>query len=197
MKISGRVAALMVGSALAGGSVAIAGSALASIPDSNGVIHGCVSKGTGLTRIIDTAKSGAVGSCIASGPLAETPVSWSQTGPSGPQGTPGMPGAPGPQGLSGPIAVTVLESGQPGQPFVPAPADSVQQITLTCPSGTVPIAANWFVSQNGDAGSHPEITLNASGPTLGDSSWTIVVKNSGASEEPLGEHLLCVAGTVG
>jgi hypothetical protein len=92
--------------------------------------------------------------------------------------------------------VTAVESGQSGQPFVTAYANSVQQITLTCPSGTVPMAANWFVNGNGDAGSHPEITLNASGPTLGDTSWTIVVKNSSASDEPLGQHLLCVAGTV-
>jgi hypothetical protein len=57
---------------------------------------------------------------------------------------------------------------------------SINQITLDCPSGTVPMAANWFVNQNGDAGSHGDVSANASGPTIGDRAWTIVLKNSGA-----------------
>jgi hypothetical protein len=59
-------------------------------------------------------------------------------------------------------------------------AGSINQITLECPSGTVPMAANWFVNQNGDAGSHGDVSANASGPTIGDRAWTIVLKNSGA-----------------
>jgi hypothetical protein len=81
-----RLAAIILGSAAAGGILAIGGTSLASIPDPSGVIHGCVSNATGVARIIDTAKSGYLGSCITSGPLAETAVSWNQTGP---QGAPG------------------------------------------------------------------------------------------------------------
>ena len=42
-----------------------------------------------------------------------------------------------------------------------------------------------------DAGSHSDISANASGPTIGDKAWTIVLKNSGASGwSPLGS-ILC------
>jgi hypothetical protein len=75
-------------------------------------------------------------------------------------------------------------------------AGSIIQITLECPSGTVPMAANWFVNQNGDAGSHGDVSANASGPTIGDRAWTIVLKNSGGSAVTVGEHLLCVEGAV-
>ena len=84
-----------IGVGLVGGLTAAAGIAYASIPDSGGVFHGCVNKATGVLRVIDTAKTGALGSCIASGPLAETAISWNQTGPKGPQGPAGPQGAPG------------------------------------------------------------------------------------------------------
>jgi hypothetical protein len=88
------------------------------------------------------------------------------------------------------------KGGQPGRPFVTVDAGSINQITLECPSGTVPMAANWFVNQNGDAGSHGDVSANASGPTIGDRAWTIVLKNSGGSAVTVGEHLLCVEGAV-
>jgi type VI protein secretion system component Hcp len=75
---------------------------LASIPDSAGVIHGCVNKTTGVVRIIDTAKTGSLGQCVASGALAETAVTWSQTGPAGPAGPGGGQGPVGPAGPAGP-----------------------------------------------------------------------------------------------
>jgi hypothetical protein len=97
---------------------------------------------------------------------------------------------------SEPVRVSIVESGQPGRPFVTVDAGSISQITLECPSGTVPMAANWFVNQNGDAGSHGDVSANASGPTIGDRAWTIVLKNSGGSAVTVGEHLLCVEGAV-
>jgi type VI secretion system Hcp family effector len=75
---------------------------LASIPDSGGLIHGCVNKATGVVRIIDTAKTGTLGTCVASGALAETAVTWSQTGPAGPAGGQGPAGQAGPAGPAGP-----------------------------------------------------------------------------------------------
>lgn len=75
-------------------------------------------------------------------------------------------------------------------------AGSINQITLECPPGTVPMAANWFVNGNGDAGSHGDVSRNASGPIIGDRAWTIVLKNSGVSPVTVGMHLQCGEGAV-
>jgi hypothetical protein len=51
----------------------LASTALASIPDANGVIHGCYNSLTGTARIIDGTNCG----------LLEKPVTWAQKGPAG------------------------------------------------------------------------------------------------------------------
>jgi hypothetical protein len=63
----------------------VGGIAAASIPDGNGVIHGCYSK-SGALKVIDSA----VKSC----PAGTTELDWNQTGVQGPAGPPG-PTAPG------------------------------------------------------------------------------------------------------
>ena len=57
------------------------GIAYATIPDENGVIHGCRNDGSGILRVIDTATD----SCSP----AETPLEWNQQGPKGEKGDPG------------------------------------------------------------------------------------------------------------
>ena len=54
------------------------GTTRATIPDADGVIHGCMSKGKGSLRLIDT-DLGA--SCSSSN---ETAINWNQVGPAGP-----------------------------------------------------------------------------------------------------------------
>ena len=74
-----------------GVGVAVGGIAYASIPDSNGVIHGCYVKTSGKLRVIDSGGKG----CDPS----EKPLNWSQTGPTGltgPTGSTGATGATGP-----------------------------------------------------------------------------------------------------
>jgi hypothetical protein len=94
---SKRVALLAVGGlALAGGAV------YAAIPDSNGVIHGCIDertavRGTKALRVFDTADTAAC-------PSGMTPIEWNQTGPPGPQGEQGLQGAQGDQGPAGSAA---------------------------------------------------------------------------------------------
>jgi type VI secretion system secreted protein Hcp len=91
-------AALLVAVGIAGGATAIA---VASIPDSSGVIHACVqlqpgglpvTTGANL-RVID---SGAGQTCSTSNPAGGFPeeetVNWNTTGQ---QGAPGAPGTPG------------------------------------------------------------------------------------------------------
>jgi hypothetical protein len=77
------------------GALLVGGIAYATIPDGNGVIHGCYLKGLGTLRVIDTGKSQTCAKF-------ETPLDWSQTGPQGPPGQQGQPGSPGSQGPPGP-----------------------------------------------------------------------------------------------
>jgi type VI secretion system secreted protein Hcp len=75
---------------VAGGAAAVA-----SIPDSEGVIRACYSTRTGAVRVID----GEAGATCQRG---ERALDWNQRGPAGEPGEPGAPGAPGPQGPAGP-----------------------------------------------------------------------------------------------
>src|SRR5687767_6123232 len=65
--------------------------AFASVPDANGVIHGCYHKSSGVLRVIDNSSA----QCNNN----ETPIQWNQAGP---QGAPGPQGPEGPQGPAGP-----------------------------------------------------------------------------------------------
>src|SRR5690349_17871113 len=70
------------------------GVAYASIPDADGVIHGCYKTQNGQLRVIDS------GGCLPS----EAALDWNQTGPTGPQGAQGLTGPAGPPGPSGTLA---------------------------------------------------------------------------------------------
>jgi hypothetical protein len=85
----GRARWVLLGAIAVG--LAAEGIAYASIPDAGGVIHGCYQKNSGQLRIIDTDTGGA---CLGS----ETPLGWSQTGPTGTTGPTGATGPTGPQG---------------------------------------------------------------------------------------------------
>lgn len=84
---------------IAGGSAFGISQAMASIPDSSGVIHGCYRTTTGELRVIDSATSSCLGD--------ETSLNWSQG-----------PGTAGPDGL----AVTVVDASQ-GYPSTQAYAE--------------------------------------------------------------------------
>jgi hypothetical protein len=72
--------------ALGGGLLLVAATvAVASIPDSNGVIHGCYNTSNGNLRVIDSANDNCRNS--------ETAIFWNQTGPQGPAGPQGPPGS--------------------------------------------------------------------------------------------------------
>ncbi len=87
-----RLAATII--AVAGILVAGAGVAYATIPDINGVIHGCYSKSGGSLRVIDNT----VTNCKST----ETSLNWNLQGVQGPQGPVGPQGQQGPQGAQGP-----------------------------------------------------------------------------------------------
>src|SRR6266480_803225 len=79
------------------------GMAYASIPDSNGAIHGCYAQRDGSLRVID-APSQTCGS-------KETALNWNAQGPQGPAGPQGPPGA---SGVSGYEVVTVHDPAPSG-----------------------------------------------------------------------------------
>src|SRR5213083_501079 len=82
--------------------------AVAAIPDSTGIIHGCYQQRTGDLRILDTNATGCRSDELA--------IQWNQTGPQGPAGP---QGAPGPAGLAGSpldfIVIAYCGSGTAGQ----------------------------------------------------------------------------------
>ena len=75
-----------------------AGVAYGALPDSSGVIHGCVSTSSHYLRVISSTKKCATG---------EVALNWNQQGPQG------DPGAAGPQGGRGPTGQQGLQ-GDPG-----------------------------------------------------------------------------------
>jgi hypothetical protein len=101
-----RVVAVGVGIAAL---LAVGGTALATIPGSDGVIRSCYTKSNGSLRVIDTP-----GQACKTG---EAALSWNNAGPqglqgpqgpkgdTGLQGNPGAPGTTGPQGAPGPQGI--------------------------------------------------------------------------------------------
>src|SRR5262245_65639219 len=76
-------------------SAGVATLAYASIPDTNGVIHGCYSvngqgqvDGSASLRVIDPASTNPNGQACKNN---ERALDWSQTGPTGPTGAQGAP----------------------------------------------------------------------------------------------------------
>jgi hypothetical protein len=108
----------------------VGGTAYASIPDANGVIHGCYNAVSGATRIIDPALS----TCT----IHEKSLKWEQTGKQGPQGATGAAGAAG-------------APGAPGQSVV---GQSVGVGDPNCPSGGAMFSLGGAVTYvcNGAAG---------------------------------------------
>ena len=120
----------MVGVAAASGI----GAALASIPDSNGVIHGCY-KDSGDLRVIDTAPGSKNNSCKN----GETALDWDAhgtpgaRGPTGPPGQKGATGPPGQKGATGPPGQkgTSGPTGPKGATGPPGPAANTETAAVT------------------------------------------------------------------
>jgi hypothetical protein len=90
-----------------GVGVAVGGIAYASIPDANGVIHGCYNSDNGALRVFGKSKD--FQQCNA----GEKPLDWSQTGPTGltgPTGPTGTSGATGPTGPTGTLSSAFLDA---------------------------------------------------------------------------------------
>jgi hypothetical protein len=111
---------------------AAGGVAYSSIPDAQGVIHGCYDDTTGALRVIDTDGSG-----VCRG--GETALDWNQQGQPGPTGPTGHTGVPGPEGPPG-AALTYGKSAS-GPVALPSPGQVKTIATLSVPGGSYAIFA--------------------------------------------------------
>ena len=141
---------------------ALAGTAYATIPGGDGVIHGCYAKSGGTLRVIDasvtTCKSG------------ETALDWSKNGLPGPQGEPGETGPAGPHGEPG------APGGLAGYVRLFAQSDessvSVRTQLVQCPSGKVPVGGGGRVDRiNASFVMVPEVAIGQSEPTA--TGWVV------------------------
>ena len=119
------VAYLALGVALG----AVGGVAYSSIPDAQGVIHGCYDNLDGTLHVIDTDASGE---CRG----GQTALDWNQQGVPGLNGHPGAAGPPGPAG----VALTYGRS-VAGPVALPDPGQVKTVATLQVPAGSYAIFA--------------------------------------------------------
>jgi hypothetical protein len=146
---------------------ALAGAAYATIPGSDGVIHGCYTKSGGTLRVIDasvtTCKDG------------ETSLNWNQAGvpgPPGPQGEQGPPGPPGPKGDQGDPGVanfTVRSAEQANLPL-----GEIVGFKVNCEPGERATGGGFDVERFGD----PNVRLLQSAPLSDDSGWAVTLQNN-------------------
>ena len=107
---------------------AAGGVAYSSIPDAQGVIHGCYADGRGVLRVIDSPSDVCE--------VGETALDWNQQGQPGLTGHTGLPGPAGPPGA----ALTYGKSA-PGPVALPDPGQMKTIATLTVPGGSYAIFA--------------------------------------------------------
>lgn len=154
-------------------SVLFFSNSLASIPDANGVFHGCYHVRTGAMRIIDNA----VDACGNE----ERALQWNQRGPQGAQGPRGVPGpsdtihnhdgvyathghfhprVPGPAGPSGPTG----PQGALGPTGPTGPSGPTGPTGPTGPQG--PIGATGPTGPQGPEGPSGIVASGGAGPTV-------------------------------
>jgi hypothetical protein len=128
-------AGLLATLVIAGSAVGFAAGAVASVPDANGVIHGCYRKADGRLRVINTDRGQ---SCIK----GERLLDWSKQGPQGVQGLQGEQGIQGPTGTPGVTSPAITE--HLTSSFTPA-TDRSSVVSWTQPPNTV-ATVYWRVS---------------------------------------------------
>ena len=138
---------LLLGLTLAASVFGLVSAVQAAIPDSNGVIHGCVLP-SGNLRVIDSATEACKGN--------QASLDWNQTGPrgpagpvgpTGPKGDTGATGPTGPQGAAGPQGATGPQgpqglTGQTGAQGPTGPTGPSDAWNLGGYSAPVPVTAD-------------------------------------------------------
>lgn len=109
LRKSGVALLLSIGAASTAAAIAYG-----SIPDMDGLIHGCYRSRSGALSVIDTAKGRGC-------PAGTTALAWIQRGPRGMPGPPGLGGPAGPAGPKGPEGASGAQ-GPPGPAGPTGPA---------------------------------------------------------------------------
>jgi Type VI secretion system effector, Hcp len=164
-------AVLLLAVGLAGGAAAVA---VATVPDSGGVIHACYdvngsgepASGATLTVIDPSAGQTCAAATVGASP-GQRELSWNQQGPAG---TPGAPGQQGPQGPPG-NTTTVTKGGtltlSGGQVLQVESAGG--GVTLPTPIRPLPGGSNVVMGSGASALSFPilDVSLLGSGGSTG------------------------------
>ena len=140
------------------GSVAVlfgARLAVATVPDGNGTVHGCLKQTNGQVYLIDPSTGQTCGK--------DKPLDWNKTGAPGQQG---IDGQKGPTGYQGPAGSSGYE-----QTYDQETADSSGNgsAEADCPSGKVAIAGGYELT-----GPKPMVPLH-SAPASDGSGWVVDV----------------------
>jgi hypothetical protein len=143
------VAAVLVG----------AGIAMATIPDANGTVHGCVKKNKGGVYVIDPSAGQSCAKDIA--------LDWNRTGATG------QPGSAGPQGFDG-FQGSAGSSGYERQRDQEATDGSGNgSAEADCPSGKVALAGGYELTYG--------VVPLRSAPTSDGSGWVVHVTGTASS----------------
>jgi hypothetical protein len=168
--------------------VALAGAAVAAtVPDGNGVIHGCRKLESGALRVVPRSSG-----CRSS----EKPLNWNQRGAAGPQGPIGPAGPAGPRGPQGPAgpALTSFDSlaglactnaGKTGSISIAYDASGVAKLTCTTAStGKAVLKINEFsVGIEGTLGDEFVEIANASTAVADLSGWKLVYRSAAGTRD--------------
>jgi hypothetical protein len=166
---------------------AIWGTALAAMPDSGGVIHGCYKSdppNRGRLRVIDTEAGQACG-------LHSKPLSWNQTGPRGLQGVQGPQGLQGPEGPQGPPGFSGYQLARAQENVGPGQHAAV---VVLCPEGERVLGGGFLVETPLDVkvgGSAPWCTDPTCAGNFVTDRWTVVVENTGVVTRQVNVVALC------
>jgi len=152
------------------------GIAYASIPDSNGVIHGCYKNSTGMLKVIDSSSQ----TCVS----GETALNWNQTGPQGPQGI------QGPSGLNKVVQVNTHYT-------VPVEVTPTHlNFTSHCPEGdgnTYSPLSGGFEANLPDPSLASVETSAASTDGTGQGAWLVGLYDNSPTSFSLTVHVYCIS----
>jgi hypothetical protein len=145
----------------------LAGTAYATIPGGDGVIHGCYAKSGGTLRVIDAS----VTNCKS----GESALNWSQQGVPGPQGPQGEKGEPGEQGPPGPAGgVDSFGASQGSNTPSLTPGAFVTVISKEVPAGNYALFASGEVVTTDDNDARVLCQLRGGGQEIQTSNSDLV-----------------------
>lgn len=144
--------------------------AAATIPDTNGTVHGCMKKANGQLYLINPGAGETCGK--------DTPLDWNKTGAAGQQGIAGPTGYTGVQGAAGSSGYVQTHDQETADSSGNGSAEA------KCPSGEVAIAGGYELT-----GPKPMVPLH-SAPASDGSGWVVDVADG--PSQTFSAYAICV-----